>query len=135
MRRGITARLSERATASSLVLDHRRFYTTPAEEEQFRKEGLLDENGLTVFDTLHEMIHGSCRVYSRNDVFGTYNPQSAKFEYMSYQEFGTKVDQCRSMLKNIGTCLHNNEYSISINPKIVEDPALAFAVVSLQNKV
>lgn len=108
--RGITARPSEKSTRSSLVIvagDHRRFYTTPAEEEEFRKKGLLDENGLTVFDTLHEMIHGSCRVYSQNDVFGTYNPQSAKFEYMSYQEFGNKVDQCRSMLKNIGTYVHN----------------------------
>ena len=80
-----------------------RFYSTPVEEEHFRKEGLLDENGLTIFDTLHEMIHGSCRVYAQNELFGTFNPSSEKFEYMTYDEFGAKVNQCRSMLKNLGT--------------------------------
>ena len=80
-----------------------RFYSTPVEEEHFRKEGLLDENGLTIFDTLHEMIHGSCRVYAQNELFGTFNPSTEKFEYMTYDEFGAKVNQCRSMLKNLGT--------------------------------
>ena len=97
------------ASCSSSVADflddkqrHRRFYTTPAEEEKFRQEGFLDEKGLTIFNTLHEMIHGSCRVYAHNELFGTYSPTTEKFEYMTYEEFGNKVNQCRSMLKNLG---------------------------------
>ena len=114
MRRVAIRGRSVSASCSSVVVDllddnynHRpdcsRFYSTPVEEEHFRKEGLLDENGLTIFDTLHEMIHGSCRVYAQNELFGTFNPSTEKFEYMTYDEFGAKVNQCRSMLKNLGT--------------------------------
>lgn len=77
-----------------------RYLTT--REENFRKAGILDEHGLTSFDTLHEMQVRSCLVYSGNDLFGTYNPGSEQFEYMTYQEFDGKVNQCRSLLKDLG---------------------------------
>jgi long-chain acyl-CoA synthetase len=73
-----------------------------ADVERFQKEGLLDEKGLTVFDTLHEMQLSSCQVYSQNELFGTFSPKSEKFEWMTYEEYGKKVDQCRSMLKDLG---------------------------------
>ena len=77
-----------------------RYLTT--REENFREAGILDENGLTTFDTLHEMQVRSCMVYSGNDLFGTYNSGSEQFEYMTYQEFDGKVNQCRPLLKDLG---------------------------------
>jgi hypothetical protein len=77
-----------------------RYLTT--REDKFREAGILDEHGLTCFDTLHEMQVRSCMVYSGNDLFGTYNPGSEQFEYMTYQEFDGKINQCRSLLKDLG---------------------------------
>jgi hypothetical protein len=77
-----------------------RYLTT--REDNFRKAGILDEHGFTSFDTLHEMQVRSCMVYSGNDLFGTYNPGSEQFEYMTYQEFDEKVNQCRPLLKDLG---------------------------------
>jgi hypothetical protein len=77
-----------------------RYLTT--REDNFREAGILDESGLTSFDTLHEMQVRSCMVYSGNDLFGTYNSGSEQFEYMTYQEFDGKVNQCRSLLKDLG---------------------------------
>ena len=78
-----------------------RFFTSD-QVEQFRNEGYLDENGLTIFNTLHEMQLSSCHVYAPNPLFGTYNPESKDFEYMTYGEFGNRVNRCRSMLKDLG---------------------------------
>jgi hypothetical protein len=58
---------------------------TPA-EEQFFKEGILDERGLLKFDTLHNMQVRSCRVYAGKDLFATYSPLTQKFEWMKFAE-------------------------------------------------
>jgi long-chain acyl-CoA synthetase len=87
--------------SSASAASQERFIST-ADMQRFRKEGLLDEKGLTVFDTLHEMQLSSCQVYSQNDLFGTFSPKTEKFEWMTYEEYGKKVDQCRSMLKDLG---------------------------------
>jgi hypothetical protein len=71
-------------------------------EKHFHELGYLDERGLTVFDTLHEMQFRSCQVYAQNDLFGTYNPKSDKFEYMTFEEFSQKVHECRAVLKDLG---------------------------------
>ena len=65
-------------------------------------QGLLDSKGLTVFDTLHQLQETSCEVFSNNDLFGTFNDKSGKFEYMTYEDFGQKVSECRAVLKHLG---------------------------------
>ena len=68
-----------------------RFISTEHEKE-CQELGLLDEDGLTVFDTLHEMQVNSCKVFSENDLFGTYQEDSNSFEYITYQDYADKVD-------------------------------------------
>jgi hypothetical protein len=55
-------------------------------EQQFYKEGIMDERGLVQFDTLHNMQVRSCRVYAEKDLFATYSPTSQKFEWMTFAE-------------------------------------------------
>jgi hypothetical protein len=68
----------------------------------FEDQGLVDSQGLTAFDTLHELQEASCKVYASNELFGTYNELSGQFEYLKYWEFGQKVDECRAVLKHLG---------------------------------
>ena len=63
---------------------------------------MLDEDGFTKFSTLHELQEASCHVYKDNDLFGTYNPSSGVFDYMSYGEYGTLVQKCRVVLRDLG---------------------------------
>jgi len=72
------------------------------QEKIFQSKGLLDEQGFTIFDTLHEMQVRSCEVYAENELFGTYSPESKLFEWMTFNEYGTSVDQCRAVLKDLG---------------------------------
>ena len=78
-----------------------RFISTEQTEE-FQKLGILDDQGLTVFDTLHEMQVNSCKVFSPNELFGTYDEASNSFLYMTYDEYSQKVNQCRALLKDLG---------------------------------
>jgi hypothetical protein len=80
----------------------RRFIST-ADEKTFQELGLLDDHGLSVFDTLHEMQYNSCQIYSQNELFGTYDPSSKGFQFMTYAEYNDKVNQCRALLKDLGT--------------------------------
>lgn len=70
-------------------------------ERVFQAEGIVDDRGLTMFNTLHEMQVRSCKVYADNDLFGTYN--GTKFEWMTYQEYADNVDKCRAVLHDLGT--------------------------------
>ena len=72
------------------------------QEKIFQAEGLLDEQGFTIFDTLHIMQVRSCRVYAEKELFGTYSPESKQFEWMTFKEYETAVDQCRAVLKDLG---------------------------------
>lgn len=79
--------------------------TASAEDVQaWRDAGFLDERKLTVFETLHELQDHSCTVFNNNPLFGTYTEQgpAPSFEWMTYGEFGDKVDQCRALLKDLG---------------------------------
>ena len=51
---------------------------------------------------LHEMQVNACDVYSTNKLFGTYAEASKTFEWMTFQDFAHNVDQCRSVLKDLG---------------------------------
>lgn len=76
---------------------------SPDRLQAFREKGFIDENGLTLFDTLHEMQVRACQVYAADDLFGTYSPDSKKFEWMTYHDYDVKVQTCRTMLKDLGT--------------------------------
>lgn len=70
----------------------------------FQAQGLVDSQGLTVFNTLHELQTTACKVYSDNELFGTFSEASGHFEYLTYKDFGEKVDECRAVLKHLGKC-------------------------------
>jgi hypothetical protein len=55
-------------------------------EQEFRKDGILDERGLVQFDTLHNMQVRSCRVYADKDLFATFSPTTQNFEWMTFAE-------------------------------------------------
>jgi long-chain acyl-CoA synthetase len=83
--------------------------------DKFREHGIVDDRGMLVFDTLHEMQVRSCQIYAQNDLFGTFDSMSGSFKYMSYAEFGKKVDTCRAMLKDLGIEQFGKVGSISNN--------------------
>lgn len=57
-----------------------------AEEKALQEEGILDERGLVVFDTLHNMQTRSCRVFAPKNLFATYSEETKNFEWMSFAE-------------------------------------------------
>ena len=75
------------------------------ELKKWQELGYVDEKGLTVFDTLHEMQVRSCKTYGKNEIFGTYSDagDTPQFEWMTFTEYGEAVDKCRAVLKDIGT--------------------------------
>lgn len=74
-----------------------------ADIQAWKDRGVLDEFECTTFSTLHEMQVHSCEVYSKNQLFGTFTEASQKFEWMTFGEYADKVDQCRNVLKDLGT--------------------------------
>ena len=88
-------------TASSLPAAQVRFISSE-DERKFQEMGYLDEDGLTVFDTLHEMQQRACAVYSENEIFGTYQEDTNSFEYITYSEYNDRIDKARSVLKSLG---------------------------------
>mmetsp|Transcript_21098 Transcript_21098/g.58693 ORF Transcript_21098/g.58693 Transcript_21098/m.58693 type:complete len:691 (+) Transcript_21098:50-2122(+) len=92
----------------------RRFMTTD-QEEQFKERGFLDAEGMTAFNTLHELQAHSSIVFAKNELFGTYDEQSDTFKYMTYDEYNQKVNQCRSLLKDLGIGEHSKIAIISNN--------------------
>ena len=95
--------LPKATTTTTIGSDATRFIST-AQTEEFQKQGILDDQGLTVFDTLHEMQVNSCKVFTQNELFGTYDEPSNSFLFMTYDEYNQKVNQCRALLKDLGTC-------------------------------
>ena len=68
----------------------------------FQAQGLLDNKGLLAFKTLHELQMRASKVFRENELFGTFNESSGRFEYLDYHDFGIKVDECRQLLKHLG---------------------------------
>uniref|UniRef100_A0A7S4EPR5 AMP-dependent synthetase/ligase domain-containing protein n=2 Tax=Pseudo-nitzschia australis TaxID=44445 RepID=A0A7S4EPR5_9STRA len=106
-------RTASKSTAKALASAHnieiptsvsptpRRFITTE-QEKHFQERGFLDAQGMTAFNTLHELQVHSSHVFSENELFGTYQEQSKTFNFMTYDEYNQKVNQCRSLLKDLG---------------------------------
>jgi len=70
-----------------------------------QERGIYDENNLLKFKTLHELQTNASIAFADNPLFGKYvknEGEDAKFEYMSYSEYGDSVDTCRALLTNLG---------------------------------
>lgn len=86
----------------------RRFSST-VDQHQLIERGIMDENNLLQFKTLHELQHNSSMAFPDNPLFGTYTEHQndnseveASFQWMTYEEYGQKVHECRTMLKDLG---------------------------------
>lgn len=81
-----------------------RSFSTQATPEFLREHGIFCEDNLLKFNTLHELQKRSSIAFAENPIFGTYTDVDGdpRFEYMNYREFGEKVDQCRTVLKDLG---------------------------------
>jgi hypothetical protein len=59
---------------------------TPEERARYYAAGIVDERALLNFNTLHEMQSRACTVFSKKNLFSTYNPETKQFEWMTYKE-------------------------------------------------
>jgi hypothetical protein len=80
-------------------------------DSSLQERGIFDERNLLKFDTIHELQSNASIAFADNPLFGKYvkpEGQDAKFEYMTYRDFGRKVDTCRALLKDLGmsNCKH-----------------------------
>lgn len=77
------------------------------ELKKWQELGYVDEKGLTLFNSLHEMQVRSCATYAENELFGSYTEgkdgKEASFQWMTFQEYAANVNKCRTVLKDIGT--------------------------------
>ena len=75
-------------------------------EASLRRRGVLDSDGLVKFSTLHELHKHSSEVFAGNQLFGTYTAreegEGGDFVWMTYAEWGDRVDTCRAVLRDIG---------------------------------
>ena len=130
-------RVASAASAASSVNDsvnsHSTRFISSETEKNYQELGYLDERGLTNFDTLHEMQYRSCQVFAENELFGTYNPSTEKFEFDTYETYGTQVEQCRALLQDLGIKEYDKVAIISNNRW--EWAAIAAASYSLNASV
>jgi hypothetical protein len=102
---------------TAVRLDSKRSFSV--ELKKWQEIGYVDEKGLTLFDTLHEMQVRSCATYAENELFGTYTEgkdgKDSSFQWMTFQEYATNVNKCRAVLKDIGTF-------VSVNTRIHTSP-------------
>lgn len=92
----------------------RRFITTD-QEKHFQELGVLDEQGLTRFNTLHELQVNSTLVFKDNELFGTYAEESKSYNYITYDEYNQRVNKCRTLLKESGVGEYSKVAIISNN--------------------
>ena len=53
------------------------------------------------FDTLHSLTANATKRYETNPLFGTFS--NDQFQWMTYGEFGRRVQLCRGLLRDVGT--------------------------------
>eukprot|EP00956_Cyclotella_meneghiniana_P026327 scaffold56624_cov22-Cyclotella_meneghiniana.AAC.2 len=51
------------------------------------------------FDTLHSLNVNATKRYETNPLFGTFS--NDQFQWMTYGEFGTRVQLCRGLLRDV----------------------------------
>jgi len=80
--------------------------STSTTSQSLQERGILDQNNLLNFETLHELQTNASIAFADNPLFGTYTDggdnDEASFEWMTYREYGEKVDACRTVLKDLG---------------------------------
>jgi hypothetical protein len=54
------------------------------------------------FDTLHSLNANAVEKYPSNPLFGTFRGSKDGFEWMTYAEFGRRVELCRGLLREVG---------------------------------
>jgi hypothetical protein len=66
--------------------------------------GVLDDEGCTNFQTLHELQLSACSAFEKNSLFGTYikKGEGGAFQWMNYHDFSALVSKTRAVLKDIG---------------------------------
>lgn len=93
--------------------------STDSSKEELRRRGVLDENDLLDFKTLHELQKHSTEVFGSNHLFGTYATNSTNdggsFRWMTYNDWGRTVDRCRAMLSDLGVTEYSKVGVISNN--------------------
>ena len=77
-------------------------YKLSENERKYHDMGWMDERGLTLFKTLHENQVRSCEIFADNELYGKYDPDSQKFVYSTYREFGNQVNRARHVLQDLG---------------------------------
>lgn len=86
--------------------DMRSFSTNASNSNlSLQDRGIFDSRDLLLFNTLHEVQVRASIAFADNPLFGTYEEQDdgkGKFVWMTYKEFGEKVNECRLVLKNFG---------------------------------
>jgi len=101
------------ATNSASSTTHR--FITTDQKKDFQRAGIIDDHGMVVFDTLHELQVHSSILYSDNELFGTFDNETKSYLYMTYAEYRTKVNQCRALLKDLGVQEYGKVAIISNN--------------------
>jgi hypothetical protein len=79
--------------------------TVSFSSQSLQERGIYDESNLLKFNTLHELQSNASIAFADNPLFGTYTEKEEKepyFDYMTYSEFGAKVDTCRALLHDLG---------------------------------
>jgi hypothetical protein len=77
-------------------------------ELSLQEKGVFGDDNLLKFNTLHELQDHATTAFDKNPLFGTYvekEETKGHFEWMTYGEFGDKVNLCRSVLKDLGKSL------------------------------
>ncbi len=81
-----------------------------------------------MYETLVDLIEGSCRKYQDRDVFGT--KKHGTWQWVTYGDFGALVDQCRAGLAKLGVGQGDRVAIIADN--CVEWATAAFATYGRQ---
>jgi len=69
-------------------------------DKDLQDRGIFDSRNTLLFETLHDIRVNGTVAFHDNPIFGTF--QEGKFHWMTYGEWGNKVDNCRTVLKNLG---------------------------------
>jgi len=74
-------------------------------EANLQDNDVFNERNLLKFETLHELQVNASIAFAENKLFGTYvkkEGSDATFEWINYKDYDELVNQCRSVLKNLG---------------------------------
>jgi hypothetical protein len=75
------------------------------EHQQWIEQGIMDEDGLVNFDTLHNMQTRACTAYSQRNLFATYSTEAKQFQWMTYAECKLLTRRKENAATNLGmTC-------------------------------